>query len=668
MPQISVDLDVLRDALLDRSLSQVGDDAVFKTKVSFADAPLSPATQLAVRVLNRAEDKDDDAVFESGATPPHIAFDLQSAWIKYKLSAKVAAAANIGIASAKAGGDIVLADYRKHPATDRAFASMVDDLDSPRSLLSLDDVKKLAPGEALAMEIGGSLSTSVTLSWSGILGTKLPELLADLPERLPIAIKLKSGLSATASISVTDQFSVVISRTLDSHYRIAVKKAKSNDHSFGIELEAGLDVSAVQEIEDALAPAFAELIEAADGRDAIIEGINAAKSKLNTKLNALFRWKAMAGFAYEYARIDESTSIADYILLDDSKIADDYDRAINGRWADIANTLRQDLTARTLVRYLNETTLTQRTTSGFSLGIGKWLQVKAQDQSTFSQSTRTSLDGFQLITSKGTRRYDEKNIPQNDFEWTVDLKAQMKEFRSAPTSLDFAYGLQYAVMLDRGAISQNDVDRMLDFAAMWDVCVPDSSMFAGAIGQKGTLRVQMLFEREQLEATLHAFGRVAAWAEPLATAMPYMNNFAERRTFDARASVYTDAWTAALSGASYSNADWAALLRRSIRSGLILLEQRALPGSFAWTAGDGHPQWRSRLSAFMRGAAMLHTAMTTAATPQSVGDAYALLEDFWSQRLYIAASGRYLLARARDAGITPNVTLQVEFADQSITS
>ncbi|HEX7809647.1 MAG TPA: hypothetical protein VF608_13000, partial [Thermoanaerobaculia bacterium] len=284
------------------------------------------------------------------------------------------------------------------------------------------------------------------------------------------------------------------------------------------------------------------------------------------------------------------------------------------------------------------------------------------------QSTRTSLDGFQLITSKGTRRYDEKNIPQNDFEWIVDLKAQMNEFRAAPTSLDFDYGLQYAVLLERGAISQNDLDRMLDFAAMWDVCVPDRAIFADAIGRKGTLRVQMLFEREQLEATLNAFGSIAAWAEPLAAAMPYMSNFDERRTFDARAAVYTDVWTAALGGASFSNADWTALLRRTVHSGLILLEQRALPGSFAWTAGEGHPQWRPRLSAFMRGAAILHAAMTTPSKPESIGNAYALLEDFWSQRLYIAASGRYLVARARDAGVTPNVTLQVEFADQSITS
>lgn len=667
MPQFSVDLHVLRDALQSRSLSQAG-DSLLRTKVTasstIGDIEIAPSTDFAVRVFNRPEDRDDDGVFASGTTP-HIAFDLQSAWIKYKLSVGADASMNVSIANAKAGAEIALADYRIHRATDDAFAAMTDDLDSPRSLLSLEDVKKLAPGEALSMEAGGSVRASVTLGWSDILGSKLPELLEELPERLPIAIKLKSGLSATAAVRVSDRFSIVISRTSDGQFRIAVKKAKSSDHTFGIELEAGLDVSAVKEIEDALAPAFDALIEKANDRDAVLASIDAIKDKLHDKLNAMFRWKAMTGFAYEYARIDEHTAIADYILLDDAQLAGDYERAMRGDWAEIANALQHDVSSRALVRYLNETTLTRRSSSGFSLGIGKWLQISAKEQSAFTQSTRTSLDGFKLITSKGTRRYDEKSIPQNDFEWIVDLKAQMTEFRAAPTTLDFDYGLQYAAMLERNAISHDDLARVLDFAAMWDVCVPDTAIFEDAIGQKGTLRVQVLFERDALLATLGTFGSLDQWAEPLAAAMPYMSPFEERRTFEARTEVYTDAWTLWLHG---QKPKWSSLLRRSIRSGLILLEERALPASFAWTVGDGHPQLRLRLASFLRGAAMLHSLMSLPTAPDAIGDAYAALSQFWSQRLYVAASGRHLMMRAREAGVTPNVSLQVEYRDTTVTS
>ncbi|HEX2835038.1 MAG TPA: hypothetical protein VHW00_18635 [Thermoanaerobaculia bacterium] len=667
MPQLSVDLDVLRDALHDRALSQVGDSLLqtkLKESAKLGELALAPSTQLAVRVLNRPQDKDEDGVFASG-NAPHITFDLQSAWIKYKLSAGLDASAKVSMAGAKGSTDIVLADYRVHRATDRALTAMTSDLASPRSLLSLDDVKKLAPGEALTMEVGGSLSAKLTISWSDIIGDKLNEIFAGLPERVPVAIRLDSGLSATASVRVTDQFSVVISRTPDAHFRIAVKKAQSNDHTFGIELEAGIDVSAVQEIEDALEPAFEALVAKAADKDAMTAAIKSVKSKLHAKLESLLRWKAMTGFAYEYARIDENSAIADYILLDDSKLAEDYAHAIHGDWDAIAGALRQDVNARALIRYLNESTFTRRASFGFSLGIGKWLQVSAKDQSVFSQSTRTSLDGFTFITSKGTRRYDEKNIPQNDFEWIVDLKAQMSEFRSAPTTLDFDYGLQYAVLLERNAISEEDLARVLDFAAMWDIGVPDPALFEQALGHKGTLRVQLLFERDTLLATLGRFGEIGQWGEPLAAAMPYMSTFDERRTFEARARVYTDPWTRWLSGAP---ANSLGLLRRAIRSGLILLEERALPASFLWCVGDGYPQLRSRLTSFVRGAAKLRALMTTPSAPATIGNAYAALAEFWSQRLYIAASGRYLLARAREAGVTPNVTLQVEYKDTTITS
>ena len=161
-------------------------------------------------------------------------------------------------------------------------------------------------------------------------------------------------------------------------------------------------------------------------------------------------------------------------------------------------------------------------------------------------------------------------------------------------------------------------------------------------------------------ATLAAFGDVDGWAEPLAEAMPYASTFPERRAFESRRAVYTDAWRAWLAGAPATPP--------KTRGGLILLEQRRLPGSFAWTSGEGHPQLRARLDAFMRGARQLHDCMTTTAEPARIGSAYNALQQFWSQRLYIAACGRYLLDRAHDAGAPVHATLQVKFDEKTITA
>jgi hypothetical protein len=606
------ELEVLRRAVLDDRLTQVGDTpltADVKTPLRIGTLTLTPSAGLSVRVFNRAEDKDEDAVFGAKA---HIAFDLQSAWVKYKLSVKADEKLALGVIAAKVSGDVQLSDYRIHDATSSAWSAMQADLESPRTLLSLDDVRALKPGEALAMELGGAMSASATMPWSDVIGAKLGEIVQGLVPRVPIAVKLRAGLEATAAVKVTDQFSVVISRTRDGHFRIAVQKAKSRDHSFGIDVSFGAELSAAPALDEALAAVFEALGAEGEREEAAAAAL---KKELRSRLVNAVRWKASTGFAYDYARIDESTAIADFILLDDTQLAGDYALAMAGDFAKLAETLRSDADSRTLVRYLNETSLTRKSSSGFSLG-----PLKVKDTSTFELTTRTSLDGYRMITARGTRRYDEKHVPWNDFEWTVDLKAQMKEFVAAPTSLDFDYGLHCAVFGD-------DLERMLDFARMWGVRtppVPDG---------KATVKVQILLERDALLATLGAFGEIDAWAEPLAMAMPD----------DEHRDAYTAAWGAWLAGDAPV----------SLRPGLAK--------QFEWASGEGHPQLRRRLEAFMRGARELRECMSTEAAPEKIGEAYDALQMFWTQRLYIGACGRYLLDRGFG-----NATLQIEYEDDVI--
>ena len=649
MLKYSVDLDVLRHALFDRALTQVGDSlfqAQITSPVTVGKFSFTPTASLAVRVLNRADVKDDDAVFGT-----HIAYDMQSAWVKYKLSAKPQAK----LLYAQYEGGVELADYRIHPANDKAWEAMREDLTSPRSLLLLDDVRALQPGEALAMELGGILAATVSFSWADAIAMQLGALTDHVVGRIPLTLKFKSGLETSAKVKITDQFQVVISRTRDHRFRIAVKKAKSRTHSLGLEVSFGAEGTFAPAIDNALEAVLEPLAEKSEQARDLLE------AELRKRLMKIATWKASTGFAYEYARIDENTSIVDYILLDESKLEADYATAVSGSFADLTDELRHDTSSRELVRYLNETTITRRSSSGFSLGIGKWIDVEAKDTSAFKQTTRTSLDGFRLITCQGTRRYDEKQVPQNDFEWTVDLKAQMTEFRELPTTRDFDYGLHLAVTLERNALREDDLERMLDFAAMWDVCTPSLDDLHEAIGRKGSMRVQLLLERDALEKTLASFGAIEEWSEPLAMAMPYANTFEERRSFMTRRAIYADAWRAWLTGA---NANAISLLRPRIHSGLILLEERALPGSFAWNSGTGHPQLRARLDAFLRGARRLHDAMTIAQTPEAIGTAYDGLQGLWSQRLYIAACGRYLIERAPAV----KTTLQIEYADTIIVS
>jgi hypothetical protein len=631
MPQFSVDLDVLRHALFDHSLSQVGDSLLevkLQSPVRIDSLELSP--NLGVRVLNRPEDKD--AVVGTGDSS-QIPFSMHSAWLKYTLSAKAEAKARIFAGSA----EVVLSDYRRHSATESAWIAVTRDLEAPRTLLDLDHVRALRAGEALSMDVGGTLAANVTFPWSDVLGAKL----LDIVGEVPVAVRLKTGLEVSASVRVSDHFSVVVSRTAEGRFRFAVRKAASQHHALGIDVALNFDIGA-RDIAEELLAQLPKVV-----REKI-------ETDIVSKLEKAASWKAAVGFACEYARVDERTAIADFILLDDKKLAEDHARIVSGDMAAITKALRHEPQSRELVRYLNESTVTRRSSHGFSLGLGKWA-LSAKESSAFRISRRTSLDGFQLLTARGTRKYEEKNIPQNDFEWIVDLKAQMNEFALAPTTLDFDYGLHLLASFERRAISQGDLLRMADFASPWGVKPPDLDTFNDALGRKGSLRVQLLLERDDLTELLAGEIDIASFAGPLAMAMPYSSLFPERRTFEARLDTYGAAWEAWLRDAVTPPLP--------VRSGLAVVEKEGRVGSFAWTSGTGHPHLRENLAAFARGARLLQMLMTTAHPPETIGEAYDALSALFSQRLYVAALGRWLVERgARRA------TLQVEYDDVTITA
>ncbi|MEO8381752.1 MAG: hypothetical protein ABI779_18970 [Acidobacteriota bacterium] len=656
MPPFSVNLDVLRDALFERSLSQVG-QSLLRTSVTaplkFSGLTLTPGSAFDVRVFNRADDKDGDAVI--GGEQAHVPFVLPQAWLKYTLTAEAEGKLGLAPAAFASSREVTLSDYRLHDAADGAWNALRADLAAPRVLLELDDVRMLAPGEALRMEMDGTLSASLTFDWSDVLFAKL----AEIAGGAPVAVKLKSGLEARAGIKVSDQFSVVISRTKDGHFRFAVNKAASRSHAYGMEASLDLSVSAIPAVDEVLDSIFAELDAQIDPQERAAKiaagALDDLRGELRRKLVAAATWKAATGFAYEYARIDEQDAIADFVLLDDTRLEKDHALVLAGDFGKVADVLRQNDGAYSLVRYLNESTLTRRSSFGFSLGIGKWIDVAAKDSSVFRQTTRTSLDGFQLVVSRGTRKYEEKGIPQNDFEWVVDLKAEMKSFTQTPSTLDFDYGLHLLAILRRESLDHSDLARMLDFAAMWGVSLPPPARLAEALGRKGEIRVQLLFERDALESALSEEAPLSSWAEPLAMAMPYMSVFAERRSFATRAAAYRPAWQAWLEGTESA---------LSFDSGLTVFESQGGPGSFRWIAGQGHPQLRTRLDAFVRGMRLLHDAMTTAQAPSALGTAYDALQQFWTQRLYVTAVGRWLLSRTPAA----SRSLQIDLGDLTITA
>jgi hypothetical protein len=701
MAGFDVDFAPLRELLLGRSLSQMSDDPLrltVKSPLRLGSLLLAPSSSVELQVLNRAADKDADEVF---GEKRHISFETQRAWLKYRLHATFDGKLAPAAAAFHLMDEVSLCDYRVHAATDGAADAVALDLASPRTLLSLDDLRRLIPGEALTLERAGKFQTTVSVAWADVFTSRLSDIVDGLVVPSALAVRIKQGLEAGVAVTIEDQFALVISRTSEGLFRMSLKKAQSTNHRFSLEASLGAQASLRDAIEEAVEPLLEALtgvasslaeraarklglepldsseqdavdrlvrhfgLDTTEGRaTAVKKAIGSLRRELRERLEKAVVWKASAMLAWEYSRIDESSAIADFVLLDDTLLEHDRDLLLRGDLGAIAQSLRTDTSRRKVVRWLSERSSERRTKGGFDLTFGRWLSVAATSSSRFRITTRTSLDGFQLSSARATYSYEEKSIPQNDFEWVVDFKADMSEFLEQAATSDFDYALQYVMKLERAVLREDDLDRMLDFAAMWNVSAPLPSTLAEAVGRSAKLQLQLRFDRIALEKiTAELYDDVTLWAGPLAAAMPWSSNFVERRDFRSRMQTYEDAWTRWLRGE-----EDAPELRRKIRSGLVLFEERALPGSFAWTSGDGHPHLRRNLQAFLRGCRRLHVAMTNGRPPKELERIVANLEACWTQRLYLAASGRFLLDRAAISGARVRGSLRIDLDEETLVA
>jgi len=698
MPRFDADFDGWRELLSGRALNQVPVslmEAGAKLSVATGAVQFKPESHLAIRVFNRPDARDEEGIVNS----EHLPFDLQRAWVRYTLKTKHDGQVAIAGLEAKAGTAIELHDYRAHAATDDAWSSLRDDLASPRSLLEIADVRKLAPGEALSLDVGGTLTSAIDFSLADAVSDHLRELVRDLPRFAgSIALRFSSGLQIEASVRVRDQFTLVISRMPDTRFRVAFMKRKSRDRSVGIEVSVGATVDAVSAVDALIAPLFEAITGVAldvaeelarnlgfgavrdeerqlldrlarhfdvatekDRETLVRDAIRDLRSDLRRRVTEFARLKAAATFTAEYEAIDENTAIADYLVADLDELERDHPHLLAGDFARITMTLRDAPGTRSLLKFLNESEQTRRRTSGFSFHIGR-AKVEAKDESVFRSTRRTSLDGHQLVTCRGTASYREQLIPQNDFEWMIELRATTGEYRLSPVTNDFRFSLRYTATLERESLTESDLERMLDFAAMWQIASGDAAAFRTLLGQSATVRVQFRLGGDDLLRALSAPS--GDWPAALAVAMPYANVFPERRTHAQRAAIYREPFAQWLAN---PESDPRGFLPR-IDSGLVLLEESNLPGSFGWTVTTGHPQLRRRLDSFERGIAMLHDAITTPRPPEVISVAWDLLRQFWGQRLYVAASGTWLLERALADGADVNRSIRIEAGGTTIAA
>ena len=431
-------------------------DAVVAADQSFAGKAITVSLggTLSIRAFNSEDDEDEDGVLgepadeaPGGGLAPQLRLTPNDAFVKYRCAATVKATA-AGTALGSLGFDfegsaeLVLADYQRHPRTADTRTAVFEGLTALRSSLRLADVlDELRPNEAVSQQLVGRLSAGVEVSWADMFSGPIGPVARLAGTAAPLLINVSAGATLSARVSLTDDFILVISRESDDRWRVGVRKARTRDAALGPRPRASRCSSirsnwrrfSARSSTRVLGERLAR-VEALVTSGGALERLPDAQQKLARALLDRFglsstptprgtarsrgrdqgaasrrlspRWRRRSsamGFAYEYRRVRQDTTIAQCVLTRAGLTAH-HPELVRGNIAPTLADAAAGVNGASLERYLNEKTLRTERSWGFSLSIGKW-QAGSRDTKTITRVERTSAAGLRQHSFVGVRAY-----------------------------------------------------------------------------------------------------------------------------------------------------------------------------------------------------------------------------------------------------------------------
>ncbi|MGD8331603.1 MAG: alkaline phosphatase family protein, partial [Acidobacteriota bacterium] len=379
-----------------------------------------------VSAFNDVTDDDPDGLLAAEAEegleellPPQLLLDDAHAWLKYTLSAELGTSGgatldDLGV-RIDAGKKLRLNDYRRHARDNIAVGTILSDLCRPRVALTTDHVLALRSGDCLAMQFVGTMAASVEITWADIFAGQFGNLGALLGGKQVIPLRLSTGLTVSASVSIEDDFVLAFSRLDRDRLRVALRKAKQRRAGLALAAGAQVELSDPAQIEPALhavvegvvGEPYAELravlggaIDRLDARETklvlallkalgmdpavpdgvaelrgLLQEISQRLDELETQIDRTIRTaaraKIAAGFRYEYDRISTRSSLLQATLTHDALRAH-HAELIRGHADGLLEAIRAQQAGVELESYLQRRRLDTRKSWGFTLGFGAW--------------------------------------------------------------------------------------------------------------------------------------------------------------------------------------------------------------------------------------------------------------------------------------------------------
>lgn len=638
---------------------------------------LSAAGTFSVQVLNDATDKDAD-----GIVPDVLPFNAGDVHLKIKASGTAVASAtfdpsSIGFAL-KAKSDISLSEYRLHPGNAIGSVALLEDLAPPRTILRNADVLALKNGEALSMDVEGDFTAALSFSWSDVItsGASQLAMLAGVP--LTVAFKVTPSLSVSVPVELSDSLVVTASRNAAGRIRIAVKKGTAR--SIGLSVKAGA-IAGIANLDD-LAKAVDAVLGALIAADPKTKTIDGLKKKVEDNLKAIAQEKAEIAFTYEYKRTSEKSALVDVIVQDDQDVDAIRGQAVGGNIEPLVAMLRDPASAAkiTLVDFLDERSIVKTSSFGFAFSFGKWFSTSESTKTELDKTDRHDSAGNVMRAYKGLRAF-KQTLPDSfqtmtDFTWSVDLKADMSEYRPLPLRTgEFTYGLHYLIP-HVTTIDDDSIPYFADFASMLNIGTSAAEIAAKLAELKGkaTVTLQLLFKHDALRGITGSVEKndFAGWGEAFGASMPYIKQRPLMHDFNTRRAAFASLWAADFaSGGLDGNALHNLVSQQLGGSPLKIAEDANAFGSFTNAVTVQYKSVVQRRKTFESALLVLQHAFAQPATDDSaIVLAFDGLKAFWTQRPYTIASAVYLLAKAAAANTLDDVqrSMAVEQSDGTVTT
>ncbi len=678
----------------------VGGEAVID--VFNAPGDRDPAGLLGEAPAERAVPKDVEL-----RTPIH--FEAGSAWLAYRTSARAGATATpkvpkFGFAAAlDAEASVRFHDYRRHRAEERVGPSVALDLAAARFATSPADVRALSPGEALALEVNGTLGASVSLRWSDVFTTHIGALGTLLAPGEDFGVKVGARLRASFRVGIEDRFLVIFSRRREGEIEVQVRR--SDDDSRTLRTAARINVrfadrsqaeAAIRAaIEALLGEPLAE-VRALLGKPRVADlgpGQRALAERLvdrlriggeRLRLTALRRRieqleseaeavivqvaeqeaRFAVDFLYQRTRTEEALIEA---TLDEGRVGDgfrtvhgailrgDFERVLAGGTPASGNAV-------TLRRFLEKTEAKRTKSWGVSLSLGDLFAVGGKAR-TYARETMRRDRRLDRSRFSFTAIEDYAGSWGRDrCKWKTTLTATSREWTSgaAPTADSLKYTLHLLVQYGERRLSARDAARFADLGVLWGSVTPggvpavrERLERVGRVRADVKVSFHLRFRKATFPVLLGLLAEADARAVGLAMgrAVPWLAGEPGRETPVIRQLLYGDLWRQYLEDPSLSPRDLAAAASAAARAaghaGLAGFERRM---RHWWTVGDlaaKNGETRARWSDLARGAGRLHEAIEGVGPYTEVAAAARLMRRGWEHAFHVRALGAHLMEAFR---------------------